>query len=213
VLHPGVPPLYRSALEIMKLLFCFLFTGLFSRADLVRKEVPTVGNPEEKNIVWFREGVKIMTECPRKGQRSVLVTITPIDVERGRSALTISIKSGHISRMSGGPALLNCSFLISDFTEDGVPDLIQIFSRKGNPLGIKHALIEAYTITNDVVEPIPSEMLEANRSGFLMEDQNIVRFIQEKEAEQAGTGQPATRPESRPEGDDKPQPEAEGRSR
>ena len=31
--------------------------------------------------------------------------------------------------------------------------------------------------------------------------------------EQAGTGQPATRSESKPEGDDKPQPEAEGRSR
>lgn len=33
------------------------------------------------------------------------------------------------------------------------------------------------------------------------------------EAEQAGTGQPATRPESKSEGSDKPQPEAEGRSR
>lgn len=33
------------------------------------------------------------------------------------------------------------------------------------------------------------------------------------EAEQAGTGQPATRPESKSEGGDKPQPEAEGRSR
>jgi hypothetical protein len=31
--------------------------------------------------------------------------------------------------------------------------------------------------------------------------------------EQVGTGQPATRPESKPEGSDKPQPEAEGRSR
>lgn len=34
-----------------------------------------------------------------------------------------------------------------------------------------------------------------------------------KEAEQGGAGQPATRPESKPEGSDKPQPEAEGRSR
>jgi hypothetical protein len=32
-------------------------------------------------------------------------------------------------------------------------------------------------------------------------------------AEQAGTGQPGTRPESKPEGSHKPQPEAEGRSR
>ena len=34
-----------------------------------------------------------------------------------------------------------------------------------------------------------------------------------EEAEQAGAGQPATRSESKSEGDDKPQPEAEGRSR
>ena len=34
-----------------------------------------------------------------------------------------------------------------------------------------------------------------------------------EEAEQDGAGQPATRPESKPEGSDKPQPTAEGRSR
>jgi hypothetical protein len=37
--------------------------------------------------------------------------------------------------------------------------------------------------------------------------------IQEEEAEQAGTEQPATRPQSKSEGGDKPQPESEGRSR
>jgi hypothetical protein len=35
----------------------------------------------------------------------------------------------------------------------------------------------------------------------------------QKDAEQASTGQPATRPESKSEGSDKPQTEAEGRSR
>jgi hypothetical protein len=38
-------------------------------------------------------------------------------------------------------------------------------------------------------------------------------FGRQQEAEQAGTGQPATRPESKSEGSDKPQPDAEGRSR
>jgi hypothetical protein len=37
--------------------------------------------------------------------------------------------------------------------------------------------------------------------------------LKKQKAEQAGTGQPATRPESKSEGSDKPQPEAEGRSR
>ncbi len=36
---------------------------------------------------------------------------------------------------------------------------------------------------------------------------------EESQAEQAGAGQPATRPESNSEGSDKPQPESEGRSR
>ena len=38
-------------------------------------------------------------------------------------------------------------------------------------------------------------------------------LVVEKKAEQAGTGQPATRPEPKSEGSAKPQPEAEGRSR
>ena len=37
--------------------------------------------------------------------------------------------------------------------------------------------------------------------------------LDKTKAEQGGTGQPATRPESKSEGGDKPQPEAEGRSR
>jgi hypothetical protein len=39
------------------------------------------------------------------------------------------------------------------------------------------------------------------------------RTIRKSKAEQTGTGQPATRPVDEPEGSDKPQPEAEGRSR
>jgi hypothetical protein len=52
-------------------------------------------------------------------------------------------------------------------------------------------------------------MIKAEQKGDLRE---VVEAIV-KEAQQAGTGQPATRPESKPEGSDKPQPEAEGRSR
>jgi hypothetical protein len=43
---------------------------------------------------------------------------------------------------------------------------------------------------------------------------NLLRtIIRKMNAEQAGTGQPATSPESKSEGSHKPQPEAEGRSR
>ena len=39
------------------------------------------------------------------------------------------------------------------------------------------------------------------------------KVLENTSGEQGGTGQPATRPESKPEGSDKPQPESEGRSR
>ena len=41
----------------------------------------------------------------------------------------------------------------------------------------------------------------------------IQALVKKQQSEQAGAGQPATRPESDSEGSDKPQPEAEGRSR
>ena len=48
---------------------------------------------------------------------------------------------------------------------------------------------------------------------LMLESNEILIRANKKKAEQAGTGQPATRPESKSEGGDKPQPEAEGRSR
>jgi hypothetical protein len=63
------------------------------------------------------------------------------------------------------------------------------------------------------------EIVEAHDFGVIA----LERALQKRETgdsrfktpggEQGGTGQPATRPESKSEGSDKPQPEAEGRSR
>lgn len=49
--------------------------------------------------------------------------------------------------------------------------------------------------------------------GFTSDRASLLVVTPAKQDEQAGTGQPATRPESKPEGGDKPQPESEGRSR
>ena len=66
----------------------------------------------------------------------------------------------------------------------------------------------------------PPEKIKArdrlNKLGtdLLMEYERFVRVIRKKIKEtEGGAGQPATRPESKSEGGDKPQPEAEGRSR
>jgi hypothetical protein len=52
---------------------------------------------------------------------------------------------------------------------------------------------------------------EAKLDATIME--RALAQLKKQKAEQAGTGQPATRSQSRSEGSDKPQPEAEGRSR
>jgi hypothetical protein len=57
----------------------------------------------------------------------------------------------------------------------------------------------------DMFQGFPCKALEAYRFA----DQEIPKA----NGEQAGTGQPATRPESKSEGSDKPQPESKGRSR
>jgi|TARA_B110000908_G_C10043516_1_gene352942 hypothetical protein len=51
--------------------------------------------------------------------------------------------------------------------------------------------------------------LEARTNSVL----NGIKAYEERRGEQAGAGQPASRPESKSEGGDKPQPESEGRSR
>jgi hypothetical protein len=53
----------------------------------------------------------------------------------------------------------------------------------------------------------------SSRRVTLKDKESIVRFLAKHQAEQASSGQPATRFESKSEGSDKPQPEAEGRSR
>jgi hypothetical protein len=69
------------------------------------------------------------------------------------------------------------------------------------------------------IEVQPTENLGALPEGIIITESRIEMPVfttkpdNIKEAEQDGTGQPATRPESKSEGGDKPQPEAEGRSR
>ena len=59
------------------------------------------------------------------------------------------------------------------------------------------------------------KLLEELKIPILKADEDYTALYEKKitEREQVGAGQPATRPESKLEGDDKPQPEAEGRSR
>ena len=57
--------------------------------------------------------------------------------------------------------------------------------------------------------PFPKKLEHLKHLIFLRHEHNYYK----DSAEQPGTGQPATRPVDKPESSDKPQPEAEGRSR
>jgi hypothetical protein len=58
-------------------------------------------------------------------------------------------------------------------------------------------------------EDVISIAVEGKKEGFKID---LAKMGEQGKAEQAGTGQPATRPVDEPEGGEKPQPEAEGRS-
>ena len=68
-------------------------------------------------------------------------------------------------------------------------------------------------VATGVVERSPRELSCRGSVWCLQIDENGVWSESDEEAEQASTGQPATRPVDEPEGGEKPQPEAEGRSR
>jgi hypothetical protein len=68
------------------------------------------------------------------------------------------------------------------------------------------------------IDALASSIVGSGRRFFYKQHRGSIDSIDhcfeyKQEAEQAGTGQPATRSQSKSEGSDKPQPEAEGRSR
>jgi hypothetical protein len=65
--------------------------------------------------------------------------------------------------------------------------------------------------SHDELKAIVAKWLTSRKWTVALSARDLAFFT--NQAEQDGTGQPATRPESKSEGGDKPQPEAEGRSR
>jgi hypothetical protein len=121
------------------------------------------------------------------------------------------------SATRGGPIAVNYRLKKADDSPDWFDFLLQVpgekeFGRAGGlrlesgklMMSYRDGRILSYTKISDVAD----EALLVNPEG-----KNITVQPNKTKAEQGGTGQPATRPESKSEGGDKPQPEAEGRSR
>lgn len=89
-----------------------------------------------------------------------------------------------------------------------------------SPRSLAHGeiiMVRAYErlMTFGTPEGLPKRAIQARGKDLEFNLTCYLHIVDEEKtkAEQAGTGQPATRPESKSEGSDKPQPEAEGRSR
>ena len=118
-------------------------------------------------------------------------------------------------------ALMNTDFIYipCDYTFDESPSPLEI----GRDYIINLELMKrgriAHPVSHDAAHEVSKGKLidpESDDSKVLLSLEAFEARLRphlKKKAEQAGTGQPATRPESKSEGGDKPQPDAEGRSR
>jgi hypothetical protein len=121
------------------------------------------------------------------------------------------------SATRGGPIAVNYRVKKADDSPGWFDFLLQVPSEKefGRGAGLRlesGKLVMSYrdgrVVTYSRVSEVADEALLVSPEG-----KNITIQPNKNEAEQDGTGQPATRPESKSEGGDKPQPEAEGRAR
>jgi hypothetical protein len=74
-------------------------------------------------------------------------------------------------------------------------------------------IVRMTTVTKEFLENYEVVMIPIGSRGVAVRQTDAYYSLNGRIVEQAGTGQPATRPESKSEGGDQPQPEAEGRSR
>lgn len=102
--------------------------------------------------------------------------------EKGGLAAHFVLQDGVISSLTTNQ-IEGTRFCIEDFTEDGHPDFIQIISKADNKV------IEAYTIIQNQVEPIPDEWFREGRVAF---DRDSKELIQDKTEQISTRENPST---------------------
>ena len=160
--------------KLIIVLFLVACAAQTTRAALTRSEVaPNPDHPDQKNTIWSRNGIEIMTYAPLQPSGSSLCVITPFKLRSGRAALVIWFTDKKISSITSGPALDGYPFSIDDLNQDGVPDLIQIKEKATSKV------IEAYSIIDGVVEPLPDDQFKKDREEFSPGDA-IVDYLKKK---------------------------------
>jgi hypothetical protein len=153
------------------------------------------------------EGERGPLHGPRIGDYTVIISedlITTYDSERNRVFEAVY----QLDTIQHPMAITLTASLTPDLGRHGI-ELTGNIQKTGDTIRLIYALPGGDDPRDFEVGPKQELLVLSKTSEMPVED----GLQQTKQGEQAGTGQPATRPESKSEGDDQPQPEAEGRSR
>jgi hypothetical protein len=159
--------------KIMRLSTLVTLTLLASAPASHASSLQKVIVPASHLVTWSRDRVEVMTQSADRDSNESLCMISPFDLPSGRAALLIWFKQGHISSISSGPALIGYSFSIDDLETTGVPDLIQIKEAKTD------RVVEAFSIIDGIVEPLPDEQFNQQRRSFSPGDP-VVAYLKGK---------------------------------
>ena len=139
-----------------------------------------------KQQKYYRDRIEILTHTwtdpEGTGKFNVhLFGITPVNLKTGRIALAIWFKNGKIISILSGPALDGLQFELADLTKDGQPDFLRITKRDGGKT------IEAFTIINGIIEPVPDDVLVRFAEKEFFYDIEIPKLIRQR-IEQGDSG-------------------------
>lgn len=163
----------------------FMFVLLMAT---VARSAPTRELVGARLVKWSRGSVEVMTQSLPGEEHESLCIITPKKLTEGRAALVIWFRGHQISSVASGPALEGCEFSIDDLERIGTPDVIQIIDAKS------HALIEAYSIIDGIVEPLPDAQFSDTRHPFSPGDPVVDYLRAKRKVKEPNQSSQPTRP-------------------
>jgi hypothetical protein len=207
----------------MKTFLSAIFTIIIASSSafgwVIEKPVDYSKQLQQADFVGVVEVTKIV-ETGRK--KAILLPDQPVQFRE------LSLELKVLSALKGSGSTIKCSIYREptedELRADGIPEhdvfrllvtigtdeMLQLFLARIT----KGAHLLAYLKSGGSdYSPVTGD-LNSSHSLLMIHSSNLIdSHSEEEDAEQDGTVQPATRPESKPKGGDKPQPEAEGHSR
>ncbi|PXA03336.1 hypothetical protein DDZ13_13010 [Coraliomargarita sinensis] len=134
-------------------------------------------NPDRTDAVrqvWYRDGVRILSQQTMDEEAGTSMSTIYPEGEKAWSIVLFFTRE-RISGLSTLRPLQENRISIDDFTRDGIPDLIQVI--RGEEGKVEH--IEAFSIVDGILEPIPESFYEGRTHEFYY-DEEIVTYLKAK---------------------------------